>query len=165
MAFGWKTVGNAINPSAVGPQNKNPEATYKKPQVYGLAALSQFGKLGRVVSATVTITNDDGTTETRAIETAQIDAMVSCGQQFGSLVDWYTLAIAAVGVLTGLISDSESTTALVPILATAVRHEAAPDGQCQGVRNAIIDVIAGFSAGQMTQFIRTGRSIWTGKKK
>jgi len=33
MAFGFKTVGNAINPSAVGVQNK-------KPQVYGLAKLS-----------------------------------------------------------------------------------------------------------------------------
>jgi len=37
MAFGWKTIGNSINPSAIGPQNKNPQATYKKQQVYGLA--------------------------------------------------------------------------------------------------------------------------------
>jgi hypothetical protein len=35
MAFGFKTVGNAINPSAVGVQNK-------KPQVYGLAKLSEL---------------------------------------------------------------------------------------------------------------------------
>jgi hypothetical protein len=91
--------------------------------------------------------------------------MVSCGQQLESLVDWYTLAIAAVGVVTGLLSDSESTTAIVPIAATIVRHELPKDGQCQGVRNALIDVFAGFGAGQMTQFIRTGRSIWTGKKK
>ena len=38
MAFGWKTpgakLGDAINPSAVGPQNK-------KPKVYGLAKMGQ----------------------------------------------------------------------------------------------------------------------------
>ena len=33
MAFGWKKMGDAINPSAVGVQNKHP-------QVYGLAKLS-----------------------------------------------------------------------------------------------------------------------------
>ncbi len=41
MAFGWKKMGDAINPSAVGPQNK-------KPAIYGLAALGHAeGEIAR----------------------------------------------------------------------------------------------------------------------
>jgi hypothetical protein len=121
--------------------------------------------LGKAVSATVTVTNDDGTTETQTIDVAQIDALTSCEEKFKSVFDWWTAGFAGLGLFIGLVTDREDIGFVLPILGAAARNKWTADGQCQSVWNALADVFVAGGVCQATQMIRTGRSIWTGKKK
>ena len=131
----------------------------------GTIPLALVQPLGKATSASITITNDDGTTETRNIDTTQIDAMVACGEQYNALADRWTLGFAGLGVLLGLVTDREDIGWVLPILLSGAKSQWTETGKCSSVFNALADAFVGAGACQATQWIRQGRSLWTGKKK
>lgn len=120
-------------------------------QSFPLALIQPFG---RATSATITVTNDDGTTETRSLNVTQIDALVSCGEKYDAKVDIYTAAFAAGGAGLGFVTDRWDIAVAGALVGAMARNYLPEDGACQSVWNAIFDVMAAVAAWQIVEWVK-----------